>query len=376
MKETRKWLLGLCVALAIIIGNPLASMAAEDNAEATPKTSEDPYGAQPADAPAKEPCDWTIMRYGFGHDPERSGIVITEGNTVAVRASCDNRGEFQPDEGIRSPRQEWVPPAGGSRGIHEVLFSAPAYNEEGDNTHSYEFKWDGEDGRTETKTFTVKVKQASASKAEVEEVNERVDDIERSYGRTFWLTGGLLWGPNDNEQTGNAWGVELASAYRVIQPDPVVGMKLGFSLRDRWSSVRVNENVYATEEDVPEHITTLAGRVLLNLELAHWIDLDLGAELGGARFYRDQSVLAQYPNRRIELDKDYERWTPVIGGYGGVNFYPTKHLVLGLGVDADYNTRKVSRIAANDESGVAPVDDDAGERGFIATCHYFVGWTW
>lgn len=375
MERAKKWLLGLCVALVAIIGYPPASMAAED-AE-TPKTSDEPYGNQPADAPAQRPCVWNIYKAGFGGEPEEHGIIITEGEPVAVRASCDSRGEFKPDKGIASPEQGWAPPAGGARGIHEVSFSAPAFDEDGGNTHSYEFVWEGDDGRSETRTFTVEVLQERASKAEVEEVSERVDDIEeRNYGRSFWLTGGLLWGPNDDQQTGNAWGVELASAYRIIQPQPVVGMKLGFSLRDRWSSVRVNENVYATEEDVPEHITTAAARVMLNLEAAHWIDFDLGVELGAARFYRDQTVLAQYADRRVELDKDYERWTPIIGGYGAVNFYPTDNLVLGVGVDADYNTRAVSRIAANDESGVDPVDDDAGERGFIATCHYFIGWTW
>jgi hypothetical protein len=105
-------------------------------------------------------------------------------------------------------------------------------------------------------------------------------------------------------------------------------------------------------------------QILGVVHAADWVGFDFGGQVGALVLHTPQVLIRQLPNSNIEVVQEETQVAPTAGLLAGVNFYPGKVLLLGLGFGCDLTLTSVRRRVGSGYGGTGGRDEDANKHPY------------
>ncbi len=200
-----------------------------------------------------------------------------------------------------------------------------------------------------------------------DQVNEEVSKVSHRGDNCCDLAGGYLLMPDTADSTASeGHGFNLMFQTRPLEMLGV-GLQYTYSVQNVW--LNQYERDAWTDDDQPEHLHQLHGRVVFSAPVADWCRLEVGGLVGAGIWHYESFAYDQYQGSQpdgsytwqTENVNNQTQTTFDVGGTGGVNFYPTDHFLIQLGIDAVTNVNGINRVRANTETPNRMLPD--GEDG-------------
>lgn len=201
--------------------------------------------------------------------------------------------------------------------------------------------------------ITVADPEATWTKTEKVEVQDHSRSPHARGGKVD-LGVALLWAPNTNQTTRPGWGFGTDIGVLATKH-----LRLGASFRYMETGVPVEASLYPVAWQVTETSYGSHARVLGVITPAPWMGIELGGQAG--------VLVLGYPQINVTAEdtvQEETQVTPTMGVLAGVNFYPGKVFLLGLGFGCDITLTDVRRRVGSGYGGTGGTNEDANKANY------------